>query len=55
MFLDISSDLHAEGEVLSHRTVNDRVKGLDVHRYSYREEKHTRTKTQEINNLVIGK
>lgn len=34
MFLDITPDLLAEGEVLGHRTADDLVKGLDVRRYS---------------------
>lgn len=39
MFLDITPDLLAEGKVLGHGTVEDRVIGLDVCRYSYREGK----------------
>lgn len=39
MFLDIAPDLLAEGKVLGHGTVEDRVIGLDVRRYSYREGK----------------
>lgn len=39
MFLDITPDLLAEGEVLGHGTADDLIEGLDIHRPSYRAEK----------------
>ncbi len=40
MFLDITPDLLAESDVLGHGAADDLVKGFDVRRHGYREEKH---------------
>lgn len=40
MFLDITPDLLAEGDVLGQGTADDLVKGPDVRRHGCREEKH---------------
>lgn len=44
MFLDITPDLLAEGEVLGHGTADDLIEGLDIHRPSYRAEKQGKKK-----------
>lgn len=40
MFLDVTPDLLAQGDVLGHRSLDDVIKGLHIHGDSYRE-KHT--------------
>lgn len=52
MFLDITPDLLAEGEVLGHGTADDLIEGLDIHRPSYRAEKQGKKKRNAFKKII---